>query len=148
MSIITVATLNLFNKMGRWDERWPPVRAQLAALEPDVIGLQEVVLTDQGSTLCRLANDRLTGPPPYRIYHMARPGTSAGVEALAVMCRLPVEAHEGLDYLLHDCVAQRLRLRLDERTTLDFYNTHLYFPPLATEGRLPEAKRLPALART
>jgi endonuclease/exonuclease/phosphatase family metal-dependent hydrolase len=148
MAVITVATLNLFNKMGRWDERSPLVVEQLAALQPDVIGMQEVVITDQGATLCRLANERLTGSLPYRIYHVARPGTSAGVEALAVMCRLPVEAHEGLDYLLHDCVAQRLRLRLDERTTLDFYHTHLYFPPPATEERLEQAKRLLAWADT
>ncbi len=148
MSVITVATLNLFNKMGRWDERSPLVLDQLAALEPDVIALQEVVITDQGTTLCRLANDRLRGSPPYRIYHMARPGAGAGVEALAVMCRLPVEAHEGLDYLLHDGVAQRLRLRLGEGTTLDFYNTHLYFPPSATEVRLQQANRLLAWADT
>ena len=148
MSVITVATLNLFNKMGRWDERSPLVLDQLAALEPDVIGLQEVVITDQGTTLCRLVNDRLIGFPPYRIYHMARPGSAAGVEALAVMSRLPVEAHEGLDYLLHDCVAQRLRLRLGEGTTLDFYNTHLYFPPSATEVRLDQANRLLAWADT
>ena len=148
MAAITVATLNLFNKMGRWHERSPLVLDQLVALGPDVIGLQEVVITDQGATLCRLANDRVSGSPPYRIYHMARPGTAAGVEALAVMCRLPVEAHEGLDYLLHDCVAQRLRLRLGEGTTLDFYNTHLYFPPPATEERLEQANRLLAWADT
>src|SRR4030043_303704 len=126
MSIITVATLNLFGKMGRWDERAPLVLDQLVALRPDVIGLQEVVITDQGSSLCRLANDRLAGSPPYRIYPRARPGTSAGVEALAVMCRLPVEAHEGLDYLLQDCVAQRLRLRLGEKTSPELHNTHPY----------------------
>ena len=148
MSTLTVATLNLFNKMGRWDERLPLVVNQLAALQPDVIGLQEVVLTDQGTTICRLANDRLADPPPYRIYHMARPGAGAAVEALAVMSRLPVEAHEGLDYLLHDCVAQRLRLRLGEETTLDFYNTHLYFPPSATEERLMQTRRLLAWADT
>jgi endonuclease/exonuclease/phosphatase family metal-dependent hydrolase len=148
MAVITVATLNLFGKMGRWDERAPLVLDQLVALRPDVIGLQEVVITDQGSSLCRLANDRLAGSPPYHIYHMARPGTSAGVEALAVMCRLHVEAHEGLDYLLQDCVAQRLRLRLDERTSLDFYNTHLYFPVPATEERLVQANRLLAWADT
>ncbi len=148
MTIVTVATLNLFGKMGRWDERSPLLLDQLAALQPDVIGLQEVVIADQGSTLCRLTNERLADPPPYRIYHMARPGTSAGVEALAVMSRLPVEAHEGLDYLLQDCVAQRLRLRLDERTTLDFYNTHLYFPVPAVEERLAQAKRLLAWADT
>ena len=142
MHTITVATLNLFNKMGRWDERLPLAVDQMAAFGPDVIGLQEVVIADQGTAICRLTNDRLAGPPPYRIYHMARPGAGAGVEALAVMCRLPVEAREGLDYLSHDCVAQRLRLRLGEETTLDFYNTHLYFPPSATEERLTQTRRL------
>jgi len=148
MGIITVATLNLFNKIGRWDERMPLVLDQLAALRPDVIGLQEVVLTDQGTTLCRLASDRLAEPPPYRIYHMARPGAGAHVDALAVMCRLSVEAHEGLDYLLHDGVAQRLRLRLQDGAALHFYNTHLYFPPPATEERLEQAKRLLAWVDT
>lgn len=148
MSVVTVATLNLFNKMGRWDERLPLVVGQMVALQPDVIGLQEVVIADQGTTICRLANDRLADAPPYRIYHMARPGTGASVEALAVMCRMPVEAHEGLDYLLHDGVAQRLRLRLGEETTLDFYNTHLYFPPSATQERLTQARRLLAWVDT
>jgi len=148
MSVVTLATLNLFNKIGRWDERLPLVVDQMAALQPDVIGLQEVVIADQGTTICRLTNDRLADQPPYRIYHMARPGAGASVEALAVMCRLPVEAHEGLDYLLHDCVAQRLRLRLGEETTLDFYNTHLYFPPSATQERLTQARRLLAWVDT
>ncbi len=143
MSIVTVATLNLFHNMGRWDERFPLLLDQLTALQPDVIGLQEVNLTtDQGISLCRLANDRMNDSPPYEIYHMARPGRSAHVEALAVMSRLPVEAHEGLDYLLQENVAQRLRLRLQDGAALDFYNTHLHYPPPATEVRLSQAKRL------
>jgi len=149
VSIVTVATLNLFHNMGRWDERFPLLLDQLTALGPDVIGLQEVNLTtDQGMSLCRLANDRLAGSPPYSIYHMGRPGQGAHVEALAVMSRLPVEAHEGLDYLLHENVAQRLRLRLEDGVTLDFYNTHLHFPPPSTEERLRQAKRLLAWVDT
>lgn len=148
MTVVTVATLNLFNKIGRWDERLPLVMDQLTALQPDVIGLQEVVITDQGTSICRLANERLAHSPRYSIYHMARPGPGAGVEALAVLSRLPVEAHEGLDYLMHECVAQRLRLRLEDGAALDFYNTHLYFPPSATEERLKQAKRLLAWVDT
>lgn len=77
---------------------------------------------------------------------MARPGRSAHAQAQAVMTRLPVEAHEGLDYLLHEGVAQRLRLRLDDRATLDFYNTHLHYPPPSTADRLRQAERLLAWA--
>lgn len=149
MSTVTVASLNLFHNIGRWDERFPLLLDQLTALRPDVIGLQEVnLMTDQGMSLCRLANDRVTDSPRYRICHMARPGRSAHVEGLAVMSRLPVEAHEGLDYLLHENVAQRLRLRLEGGAALDFYNTHLYFPPSASEERLTQAKRLLAWVDT
>jgi endonuclease/exonuclease/phosphatase family metal-dependent hydrolase len=143
MSTVTVATLNLFHQMGRWDERYPLLLDQLTALRPDVIGLQEVNLsTQQGVSICRLVNDRLTEPPPYEIHHMARPGQYAHVDALAVMSRLPVEAHEGLDYLLNENVAQRLRLRLEGGGALHFYNTHLHFPPSATDVRLRQAERL------
>jgi endonuclease/exonuclease/phosphatase family metal-dependent hydrolase len=149
VSTITVATLNLFHNIGRWDERLPLLLDQLTALKPDVIGFQEVNLaTDQGMLLCRLANDRLKDSAPYCIYHMARPGRSAHAQAQAVMSWLPAEAHEGLDYLLHEGVAQRLRLRLEDGAVLDFYNTHLHFPPSATEQRLSQAKRLLAWTDT
>ncbi|HEU4760011.1 MAG TPA: hypothetical protein VFT91_08535, partial [Dehalococcoidia bacterium] len=68
MSTVTVATLNLFHNMGRWEERLPLLLDQFAALAPDVIGLQEVNLTtDQGMLVCRLVNERL-GPPHYQVY--------------------------------------------------------------------------------
>jgi len=149
VSIVTVATLNLFNNIGRWDERLPLLLDQLTVLRPDVIGLQEVNLaTDQGMSICRLANDRLAGSTHYRVYHMARPGRNAHAQAQAVMSRLPVEAHEGLDYLQHEDVAQRLRIRLEDGAALDFYNTHLHFPPSASDQRLAEARRLLAWVDT
>jgi endonuclease/exonuclease/phosphatase family metal-dependent hydrolase len=143
MANVTVATLNLYNKSGRWAERLPLVVEQFAELWPDAIGLQEVdLIIDQGMALCRLVNARLTEAPPYRIYHMARPGRGAHYQSLAVITRLPVEAHEGLDYLSFEGVAQRLRLRLDGGALLDFYNTHLHYPPEAVEERLAQAKKL------
>jgi endonuclease/exonuclease/phosphatase family metal-dependent hydrolase len=39
-------------------------------------------------------------------------------------------------------VAQRLRFRLEGGGVLDFYNTHLYYPPPAVDERLKEAGRL------
>ena len=143
MSTITVATLNLFNRIARYDERQPLIISQFVALHPDAIGLQEVNLTaDEGMTICRLVNERLGGEPEYSIYHMGHQGRAAQSQAIAVMTRLPVEAHEGLDYLLQDNVAQRLRLRLEDGATVDFYNTHLYWPPPAADIRLTQAKRL------
>jgi endonuclease/exonuclease/phosphatase family metal-dependent hydrolase len=149
MATVTVATLNLYNKSGRWGERMPLVLDQLVALRPDVIGLQEVdLIIDQGVSLCRLANERLTDGPQYKIYHVTRPGLAAHVLAQAVMSRVAVEAHEGLDYLTFESVAQRLRLRLEGGATLDFYNSHLHFPPDAIEERLAQARKLLAWVDT
>jgi len=53
MTSLTIATLNIRNLADRWWERAPLVFADMAALQPDVIGLQEVVYP--------LQQDRLIG---------------------------------------------------------------------------------------
>jgi len=40
---LKIATLNIWNKAGPWPQRRELIRRQLAALAPDVIGLQEVL---------------------------------------------------------------------------------------------------------
>jgi endonuclease/exonuclease/phosphatase family metal-dependent hydrolase len=40
---LRVATLNIWNRFGPWEERLVAIRAGVAALAPDVMGLQEVV---------------------------------------------------------------------------------------------------------
>jgi endonuclease/exonuclease/phosphatase family metal-dependent hydrolase len=42
----SIATLNIWNRMGPWDERLVAIRTQLASLRPDVIALQEAVRID------------------------------------------------------------------------------------------------------
>jgi len=129
MPEVTIATLNLFNRLGRWGERAPLVVEQMAEAAPDVISLQEVdLLIDQGHWLADRLNVWL-GPPNYTAYHQNKSGREAAVQAIAVLTRLPVLEHEGLDYLSMDRVAQRLLLDLGEGARLDFYNTHLHYPP-------------------
>jgi endonuclease/exonuclease/phosphatase family metal-dependent hydrolase len=53
MARLTVATLNIRNLADRWDERLPLLLADMSALQPDVLGLQEVVYP--------LQQDRLIG---------------------------------------------------------------------------------------
>lgn len=38
-----VVTLNIWNRQGPWPERLPLIQRALAALEPDIVGLQEVL---------------------------------------------------------------------------------------------------------
>jgi endonuclease/exonuclease/phosphatase family metal-dependent hydrolase len=40
---LRVATLNIWNRFGPWDERLVAIRAGVEALAPDILGLQEVV---------------------------------------------------------------------------------------------------------
>jgi endonuclease/exonuclease/phosphatase family metal-dependent hydrolase len=53
MRTLHVATLNIRNLADRWDERLPLLLADMAALQPDILGLQEVVYP--------LQQDRLIG---------------------------------------------------------------------------------------
>lgn len=43
MAALRVATLNVWNRLGPWDERKRAIRESLRRLDPDVIGLQEVI---------------------------------------------------------------------------------------------------------
>jgi endonuclease/exonuclease/phosphatase family metal-dependent hydrolase len=46
MKTIRVATLNIWNRFGPWEERLAAIRAGVGALAPDLLGLQEVVRLD------------------------------------------------------------------------------------------------------
>lgn len=43
MKTLRVLTLNIWNRQGPWDERLERIRAGVAALDPDLVGLQEVI---------------------------------------------------------------------------------------------------------
>ncbi|TMB64291.1 MAG: hypothetical protein E6J43_13660 [Chloroflexi bacterium] len=125
---VKVATLNLKKGELRWGERAPLLMEQMVELRPDIIGIQEVDLRlDQGNWLCRRFND-LACPqdaPEYTIHHMGNPRHNIALEAIAVMTRLPVLAHDGLDYLVRERVAHRLTVDVGGGV-LDFYNTHFH----------------------
>jgi endonuclease/exonuclease/phosphatase family metal-dependent hydrolase len=55
MDRLHVATLNIRNLADRWDERLPLILADMAALQPDILGLQEVVYRP-------VTNRRAAGP--------------------------------------------------------------------------------------
>ena len=64
MDRVHVATLNIRNLADRWFERLPLLLADMAALQPDVIGLQEVVFAVQ--------QDRLLGSSGAAEYQVQR----------------------------------------------------------------------------
>jgi len=149
MSEFTVATLNLFNRMGEWDSRAPLVIDQLEALSPDVIGFQEIdLMLDQGMWISRQINLRLgKDRPHYRIKQAANPGTRASYHGIGTLSRLEFVEHEMLDLMTYERVAQRMLFQAGERPFI-FVNTHLHHPPEAVNERVEQIEYLLAwLAR-
>ena len=84
MDRLLVATLNIRNLADRWEERLPLLLADMAALQPDLIGLQEVVYPLQQDRLLGAAGEgryeahpRLGGPAGVR-QQRARQGAARG----------------------------------------------------------------------
>jgi endonuclease/exonuclease/phosphatase family metal-dependent hydrolase len=48
MKTLRVATLNIWNRFGPWEQRAAAVRAGISAIDPDLLGLQEVLRLDPG----------------------------------------------------------------------------------------------------
>lgn len=57
MDRLHVATLNILNLADRWPERLPLILADMAALQPDLLGLQEVVYVMQQDRLVGAAGE-------------------------------------------------------------------------------------------
>jgi endonuclease/exonuclease/phosphatase family metal-dependent hydrolase len=142
MPELTVATLNLFNRMGDWDARAPLVVDQWVRLAPDIIALQEVsLLTDQGTSLCREVNERRPGQPQYRIKHAAHPDKAPAAAGLGVAGLLDPIEHEILDLMSFESIAQHLVFEVEDRR-FAFVGTHLHYPVDASDFRVRQAEYL------
>jgi endonuclease/exonuclease/phosphatase family metal-dependent hydrolase len=132
---VKVATLNLFNSMGRWERRAPLIIDQLAELLPDVIGLQEVdMMLDQGTWISEQVNIRLPGQPHYRI-------KDAKPQGIATMSRIGFESHDILDLMTFERIAQRMEFRCGD-TPFHLVNTHLHYPTESQQERVDQVNTL------
>lgn len=119
MDLLHVATLNLRNLADRWDERLPLLLADMAALQPDLIGLQEVVYP--------LQQDRLLGAAGAGNYGAHRGWAGRPEYGNSILVRKPLEAGdpERVD-LGRNRSATRVRLSLAGGARLTFGVTHLH----------------------
>jgi endonuclease/exonuclease/phosphatase family metal-dependent hydrolase len=114
-----VATLNLRNIADRWPERIPLLLADMAALQPDLIGLQECVFAVQ--------QDRLLGAAGDGRYESRRGWAGRPEYGNAILGRVPLALGEGerLDLGRNRC-ALRVPVTLPSGARLDFVVTHLH----------------------
>jgi endonuclease/exonuclease/phosphatase family metal-dependent hydrolase len=64
MERLRVVTLNIWNRQGPWERRLPLLQAGLAALDADVIGLQEVLAMGGHSQA-----DEIAAPHGWQVFH-------------------------------------------------------------------------------
>ena len=141
---LRVLTLNLLHEPESWPDRAPLVEAELLALAPDVVLLQEVAWPNEQATALAAVLGEHTGHP-YAVHLTAvivpdrrRPGRQ-WQEGLAVLSRFPVLATEEPEVAGAVHVCQRVRLDM-AGAALDIYNLHL--DPYAPEGHQPQLAAL------
>jgi endonuclease/exonuclease/phosphatase family metal-dependent hydrolase len=114
-----VATLNLRNLADRWDERLPLLLADMAALQPDLMGLQEVVYPAQ--------QDRLLGAAGAGHYRAIRGFAGRPEYGNSILVREPLQAGEPERVDLgRERSATRVPLQLPDGARLVFAVTHLH----------------------
>jgi endonuclease/exonuclease/phosphatase family metal-dependent hydrolase len=130
-----VATLNIRNLADRWDERLPLLLADMAALQPDLLGLQEVVYV--------LQQDRLIGSAGEGHYRALRAwaGRPEYGNSLLVRDSLATTDVERLDLGL-DRSALRTVVTLGGGTRLLMAVTHLHHEVPAEAERDEQARQL------
>lgn len=131
-----VATLNIRNIADRWPERIPLLLADFGALQPDLIGLQEVVFAVQ--------QDRILGAAGESRYQSRRGWAGRPEYGNAVLVREPLRADEG-DRLDLDYRRSALRVPVALPSgRLDFVVTHLHHEVPDEAMRAEQAGKLTA----
>ncbi len=135
MDRLLVATLNILNLADRWPERLPLLLADMAALQPDLMGLQEVVYPMQ--------QDRLLGSAGEARYAAVRgwAGRPEYGNSMLIREHLAVGDYDRLDLGLTRS-AHRVRVALPGGGRLLFAVTHLHHPPQAHAERLAQIGQL------
>jgi endonuclease/exonuclease/phosphatase family metal-dependent hydrolase len=134
MERLHVATLNLRNLADRWAERLPLILADMSALQPEVLGLQECVYP--------LQQDRLIGAAGEGRYEAVRGWAGRPEYGNSLLLKEPLGSTdvERLD-LGHQRAAHRVRLGLPAGASVLLGVTHLHHVPV-DEGIREEQARL------
>ena len=135
MSRLHVATLNIRNLADRWPERLPLLLADMAALQPDVLALQEVIYP--------MHQDRLIGAAGEGHYAAVRGWAGRPEYGNSLLIREPLVAGtlERLDLGLERS-ALRVVVTLDGGEAVLIVVTHLHHPSPALAERDEQARQL------
>ena len=135
MDRLHIATLNILNLADRWPERLPLILADMAALQPDILGLQEVVYPMQ--------QDRLIGAAGEGHYAAIRGWAGRPEYGNSLLVRDPLKATdvERLDLGLQRS-AHRAIVALPAGSRLLIVVTHLHHVVTGEAERAEQASRM------
>jgi endonuclease/exonuclease/phosphatase family metal-dependent hydrolase len=119
---VRVATLNIWNRLGPWEERLAAIRAAVAAEDVDVLALQEVVCLPGFDQAALIAEGH-----GYHVVHGRHTGARLPL-GNAVLSRFPVIRSEAFDLPTGDTIERRSLVftELDAPSgKIPFFTTHL-----------------------
>jgi endonuclease/exonuclease/phosphatase family metal-dependent hydrolase len=128
MSAVRLITLNLLNDRSRWIQRRTLIVDQLAALQPDIIALQEV--TPAPDNNAHWLADQLGG---YDVCYTPFSGNKRDKEGVAILSRLSIQRAEWLNLSTQSRVASLIEISSNTRPVI-VATTHLHWWP----GEAPE----------
>jgi endonuclease/exonuclease/phosphatase family metal-dependent hydrolase len=134
---LTVATFNIRNINDRYAERKPLLGAAFAALDADIVGVQEVMFSEPRQ------DDFLAGQVPGRHYHAvnARSERYPNFGNAILSAIGDTQAHEELR-LSHNRVVHRILVALPGHVMVWFANTHLHHVPADRDARHQQARAI------
>jgi endonuclease/exonuclease/phosphatase family metal-dependent hydrolase len=138
---LELSTFNIRNINDRYSERMPHLGRAFAALNADIVGLQEVTTSDGGPGKPP-QHDFLSSQAPERHYKsLLSPHAANNAWNNAIMCAVgQIHVHETLR-LSTGRSAQRVLVFYEGRT-IWFANTHLHHVPEEPEVRAEQARAI------
>jgi endonuclease/exonuclease/phosphatase family metal-dependent hydrolase len=124
MARIRVLTLNIWNRQGPWEKRLPLLREGIRRLDPDLVGLQEVI-DDRGRTQADEIREGLGYEAAFGLAHDHGDGVGFGN---AVLSRWPITAARTLPLPTGTSDERRCLLACDVASPhgeIPFFVTHL-----------------------
>ena len=122
MRTLKVATINILRDSSQWEKRSPWLLKGLAALQADLIALQEVNI--QINNALWLAGKLEMA----HVYLSPKTGRSGQREGICILSRLPFEEQATLDLKTQNRVAQYVLLRIEDQPLI-LANGHFYWQP-------------------
>ena len=135
MPTFKIVTINILSDLKLWEKRRWLISAGLVDLEPDLVALHEVSITENNT---RWLADQLGFP---HVHLTPKTGAAGNIEGIAILSRLEVEDRASLDLMTQNRVAQYVRVRIDGQPVI-LANGHFLWQPGESPQRQRQIERL------